>query len=149
MAFSLAGGAALANEPCRLERELRFDGKSVIWRPMREPVDSLIKRRAAFPELRKLVDRIESVYHPADVLLFGSRARGDARSDSDWDILVVLQDNADEALLDPMLGWETQKDSGVHADVLCCYRSEFLADIKVANSRTQEIVDHAVSILPR
>jgi len=126
-----------------------FDGSSVIGGPTREPVDSLINRRAAFPELRKLVDRIESVYHPADVLLFGSRARGDARSDSDWDILVVLPDNADEALLDPMLGWETQKDTGVHADVLCCYRSEFLADIKVANSRTREIVDHAVSILPR
>jgi predicted nucleotidyltransferase len=126
-----------------------FDGSSVIGGPTREPVDNLIKRHAAFPELRKLMDRIESVYHPADVLLFGSRARGDARTDSDWDILVVLPDNADEALLDPMLGWETQKDTGVHADVLCCYRSEFLADVKVANSRTREIVDHAVSILPR
>lgn len=30
----------------------------------------------------------------AKVLLFGSRARGDARSDSDWDVMVLLGDDA-------------------------------------------------------
>lgn len=30
-------------------------------------------------------------------ILFGSRARGDARSDSDWDVLVLLEDTEDVA----------------------------------------------------
>ena len=29
----------------------------------------------------------------ARILLFGSRARGDARPDSDWDILIILNNN--------------------------------------------------------
>ena len=30
-----------------------------------------------------------------EVLLFGSRARGDFRDDSDWDVLVVVSENVD------------------------------------------------------
>ena len=40
-------------------------------------------------ELEQLVARIVEVAQPTHVYLFGSRARGDARSDSDYDFLVV------------------------------------------------------------
>lgn len=36
---------------------------------------------------RTVVDR----FHPRRIVLFGSRARGDARVDSDYDIMVELQ----------------------------------------------------------
>lgn len=36
--------------------------------------------------IRRIVDRL----HPERVILFGSRARGDARPDSDYDLMVVL-----------------------------------------------------------
>ncbi len=107
-------------------------------------VADIIPRRAIVPELTVLLDRIKSVYKPRGVVLFGSRARGTANADSDWDIVVVIDDQADEKLLDPMLGWKTQAGSGVHADVLCAYESEFIADLAVANSRTREIAGHAV-----
>ncbi len=74
------------------------------------------------------MERIEAVYQPGDVLLFGSRARVCANAFSDWDILVVLPDDADERLLDPMIGWQTQAGSGVYADVHACLRREYLAD---------------------
>ncbi|WP_210261208.1 nucleotidyltransferase domain-containing protein [Enterovirga aerilata] len=114
--------------------------------PTPSSMEQLIPRKAAFPELRTLLERIEAVYKPEEVLLFGSRAKGTARQDSDWDVLVVLPDDAEEALLDPLVGFETQQGSGVYADVLCSIKREFLQDIAVANSRTREIVDHAVRI---
>ncbi|MCX6343653.1 MAG: nucleotidyltransferase domain-containing protein [Armatimonadetes bacterium] len=39
-----------------------------------------------------VVDRIGSSVHPLQILLFGSVARGQARPDSDIDILVVMPD---------------------------------------------------------
>ena len=35
---------------------------------------------------------IKSIDPKAKVILFGSRARGDARHDSDWDILILIKD---------------------------------------------------------
>lgn len=48
-------------------------------------------------------------------LLFGSRARGDHRADSDYDIAVMLSDynyTMDEVLQLAELSWEIQKTSG-------------------------------------
>ena len=103
-------------------------------------------RRRNFPALASLLSRIAETFQPDDVLLFGSRARGDASAESDWDLLVLLPDDADKRLLDPMLGWQVQAGSGVHADIVCAYTTEFIADALVANSLTREIMDDAVLI---
>ena len=41
------------------------------------------------PVLRKIVDGVLSVADPERIVLFGSRARGEAGPDSDYDVLVV------------------------------------------------------------
>jgi len=41
--------------------------------------------------------RIEEKLHPERLILFGSRARGDAREDSDVDLLVVMETDAKPA----------------------------------------------------
>ncbi len=44
------------------------------------------------PRVREVVGRIVAEFAPSMVLLFGSRARGDARPDSDIDLIVVWKD---------------------------------------------------------
>jgi predicted nucleotidyltransferase len=42
------------------------------------------------PYMNEVVDRIARKFNPVRIILFGSWARGEAREDSDLDLLVVL-----------------------------------------------------------
>jgi hypothetical protein len=97
-----------------------------------------------FPELAILLARIKEKYDPIDVVLYGSRARGDATAQSDWDLKVIVSDDAPERLFSPMFGWRVQEGSGVFADVSCARLSEFRADLNVANSAASHMVDDGV-----
>lgn len=45
--------------------------------------------------LRRICEAIHNVEPAARVILYGSRARGDAQPDSDWDLLVLLNGPVD------------------------------------------------------
>jgi predicted nucleotidyltransferase len=76
--------------------------------------------------LPQMVARIVEVLHPVQVWLFGSRARGDARADSDWDFLAVLPDDAPEQDLDVSSVWPRLRDLELkRAEVLTMTLSEF------------------------
>jgi len=46
--------------------------------------------------LREVVDRLVTELQPERIYLFGSRTRGDARPDSDYDLLVVVKERTGE-----------------------------------------------------
>jgi hypothetical protein len=46
------------------------------------------------PVLDAVVRRLVEVYHPERIYLFGSAARGDANRDSDYDVMVIVPDDA-------------------------------------------------------
>jgi predicted nucleotidyltransferase len=48
--------------------------------------------------LQRCRQAIHAVVPDADVILYGSRARGDAAEDSDYDILVLVDQSADMAM---------------------------------------------------
>lgn len=50
----------------------------------------MAERITANEAIRIMVERISDRFKPERIILFGSQARGDAGSDSDIDILVVL-----------------------------------------------------------
>ena len=67
--------------------------------------------------VRAIVDEVE----PEQVILFGSRARGDARSDSDVDLIVVESDSFSEgrsAYREEVRLWNVLGRFDVAADVL-------------------------------
>lgn len=74
--------------------------------------------------LQALVDRLVLGLRPRAIYLFGSRAEGRARPDSDFDLVVVLDDSAPdgattyEAVYAPICG------SGVGCDVVPCRVAE-------------------------
>ena len=54
---------------------------------------------AVDPWLPMIVGRIVRVANPARIVLFGSRARGEARQDSDYDLLVIVDSVANRRAL--------------------------------------------------
>jgi predicted nucleotidyltransferase len=76
--------------------------------------------------LPQLVGRIVEVLQPVQVWLFGSRARGDARVDSDWDFMAILPDDAPEQDLDLCSVWQRLRDLQLQrVEIFTMTRSEF------------------------
>ncbi len=61
------------------------------------------------PALRRLVDHVVASMRPLQVWLFGSRARGGAEPDSDYDLLVVMPDGTPATALDPGRAWDLER----------------------------------------
>ena len=75
--------------------------------------------------LPQLVARIVEVLHPVQVWLFGSRARGEARADSDWDFMAILPDDAPDEDLDLASVWRRLRDLRLQrVEVFTITRSE-------------------------
>lgn len=74
---------------------------------------------------RALLERIIEVWHPEEIRLFGSRARGDAHERSDWDVLVIVPDSTPDHLLDLVEARRAVRDLHLRADVVPARRSEF------------------------
>ena len=53
--------------------------------------DPVFVARDVEAKLGEMVRRIVEGFHPEKIILFGSRARGDAQPDSDADLLVVMK----------------------------------------------------------
>ena len=80
---------------------------------------------SADPAVARLLAILVEELRPLQVWLFGSRAEGRARPDSDYDVLVVLPDDAPAADFDDRRVWRLGDRAGVVADIVPCTKSEF------------------------
>jgi len=90
--------------------------------------------RVTDPTLAELLRRLIPAYQPERVYLFGSRARGEAGPDSDYDILLVVPDDAPPERRRARLAYEVLRGTGVAADVLVWTRHAFEDRLAVVTS---------------
>ena len=55
-------------------------------------------------------------------------------SDSDWDLLVAIPDDAPDNLLDPLKVWQLQRDIGIPATILTARSAELAESWGVPNT---------------
>ena len=91
---------------------------------------------ASDPDLAEVVRRLVEAYRPERIYLFGSVARGDAGPHSDYDILVIVPDDAQPERRRSRVAYEALWGTGIAADVLVWTAGRF-------NSRT-----HLAASLP-
>jgi len=70
------------------------------------------------PSLAEIVRRLIDAYQPERIYLFGSRARSDFGTDSDYDVLVVVPDSVSPERKRSRLAYEMLRGTGVAADIL-------------------------------
>lgn len=77
------------------------------------------------PALADIVRRLVEAYRPERIYLFGSMARGDAGPDSDYDLLVVVPDDAPSERRDGKLAYDSLWGTRTAADVIVWEKSRF------------------------
>ena len=70
------------------------------------------------PKLAEIVRRLVEAYQPERIYLFGSRARGDARPESDYDLLMLVREVAEPLYRLSQQAHSLVWDLGVAADIL-------------------------------
>lgn len=90
--------------------------------------------------LGEIVRRLVEAYKPDFIYLFGSRARGDSGPDSDYDLMVVVPDDAPPARRRSRLAYQVLRGTGRAADVLVWTRATFDSRLHLRTSLPATIV---------
>ncbi len=80
--------------------------------------------------LREIVRCLADAYKPLQTYLFGSKARSDAGPDSDYDLLLVVPDDASPERQRSRLAYETLWHSGPHKAVDALVRTQSCFDAR-------------------
>lgn len=86
------------------------------------------------PALSEIVNRLADAYHPKRIYLFGSKARGNAGPDSDYDLLIVVDNDAPLELKRSWLAHQKLWGIGEAKDVLVCTEEWFRSRERIRSS---------------
>ncbi len=90
--------------------------------------------------LDEIVKRLVHAFQPEKVYLFGSSARGDENADSDYDLLLVMPDNAPAIRRRSRLAYEVLRGTGRAVDVLVWTHTYFTSRLHLKASLPATIV---------
>ena len=104
---------------------------------MSHAVSDIIPRHSSISRLIELaIDELD----PLEIWLFGSRAKGLERPDSDWDLLLVIPDDRADAIeSDIHLAYRLRRATEADADVVACSATDFRLDADVPNTLGYEV----------
>jgi predicted nucleotidyltransferase len=77
------------------------------------------------PTLARIVGRLVEAYRPESLYLFGSRARGDANVDSDYDLVMIVSELRQPAYRVSQEAHSALWDIGAATDIVVWSRREF------------------------
>jgi uncharacterized protein len=80
---------------------------------------------SADPRLAEVVSRLVRTFHPERIYLFGSRARGEAQADSDYDLMVLVPESADSSYGRARQAYMALLDVPLPMDILVWTSGEF------------------------
>jgi excisionase family DNA binding protein len=101
----------------------------------------------ADPVLADIVRRLVEGYDPDRIYLFGSAARRDAGPDSDYDLLLLVPDDAEPERLRSRKAYrELLKGAGAPVDVLVMTRAAFEAKAGVVGSLPATVLAEGVLV---
>ncbi|MEO5371705.1 MAG: nucleotidyltransferase domain-containing protein [Magnetococcus sp. DMHC-1] len=96
--------------------------------------------------LTEFAQHIHARFPEAEVHAFGSRARGSAQADSDFDLCVILKDEVDvqsrHAIQD--IAWNIGFEHGLVLTVLCFGKDEFYQGPRSASGLAKAILRDGV-----
>ncbi len=104
------------------------------------PAQMRLPEDVSDPLLAEILRRLVTAYRPERIYLFGSKARGDAGPDSDYDLLVIVPDDAPAARRRSRLAYEALWGTGAAADVLVWPKSNFDRRTRVVASLPATVV---------
>ena len=93
---------------------------------------------------REVLPRLVGAYHPSQVIVFGSRARGDALKESDLDVVVVSEAFAGTAWLDRPVRVAEDCDIRFGVELLCYTPDEYarkLEELGIVRTASLEGLD--------
>jgi len=95
---------------------------------------------ASDPAFAEVVRRLVEAYQPLRIYLFGSVARGDAGPNSDYDILVIVPNDAQPERRRSRVAYQALWGTGVAADVLVLTASQFDSRVHLAASLPATVI---------
>ncbi len=84
--------------------------------------------------LKEITKRLVHSYHPQRVILFGSYAYGEPTDDSDFDILIIIEESALPQYKRSRLGYSQLHDIDVPVELIVMTREEIARSENVVTS---------------
>lgn len=92
------------------------------------------------PALTEMLTRLIKTFQPELIYLFGSKARDDAGPDSDYDLMIVVPDDAPLERRRSRLAYQALRGTRTAADVLVWTRAAFDSRLHLSASLPATIV---------
>lgn len=115
-----------------------------LFTPIRDIVPSCEPANSS--PLRDAISRLAEAYQPEAIWLFGSQARGNAGKDSDFDLLLVVPDDADRQHRKSELAYRVLRSIGRAFDVTIWRRSTFQEQSRSVTSLPATILREGVLV---